>query len=66
MTHTSSPGPTRLEDLTWTEFADRAPRVPYWLLVTGSTEQHGPHLPSVPTLWSWNGSRNWPRPNTDP
>ncbi|MFJ4695463.1 creatininase family protein [Streptomyces sp. NPDC088766] len=42
---TTSVDPTRLEDLSWTEFADRAPGVPYWLLVTGSTEQHGPHLP---------------------
>jgi creatinine amidohydrolase/Fe(II)-dependent formamide hydrolase-like protein len=35
----------RAEDLTWTEFQDRAPQVPYWLIVTGSVEQHGPHLP---------------------
>jgi creatinine amidohydrolase len=42
---TVSSAPILLEDLTWTEFADRAPGVPYWLLVTGSTEQHGPHLP---------------------
>ncbi|MFH9402230.1 creatininase family protein [Streptomyces sp. NPDC017638] len=42
---TASSAPILLEDLTWTEFADRAPAVPYWLLVTGSTEQHGPHLP---------------------
>lgn len=36
---------TRLEDLTWTEFEELAPHVPYWILVAGSTEQHGPHLP---------------------
>lgn len=36
---------TRVEDLTWTEFENRAPGVPYWLVVTGSVEQHGPHLP---------------------
>lgn len=36
---------TRVEDLTWTEFESRAPDVPYWLIVTGSVEQHGPHLP---------------------
>lgn len=35
----------RLEDLTWTEVEERAERVPYWLLVAGSVEQHGPHLP---------------------
>jgi creatinine amidohydrolase/Fe(II)-dependent formamide hydrolase-like protein len=36
---------TRLEDLSWPEFESRAPHVPYWILVTGSVEQHGPHLP---------------------
>jgi creatinine amidohydrolase/Fe(II)-dependent formamide hydrolase-like protein len=36
---------TRIEDLTWTEFDKLAEQVPYWLLVTGSVEQHGPHLP---------------------
>ncbi|MFJ8623760.1 creatininase family protein [Kitasatospora sp. NPDC093550] len=36
---------TWLEDLTWSEFEELAPRVPYWILVAGSTEQHGPHLP---------------------
>ncbi|GAA2356837.1 hypothetical protein Cme02nite_50250 [Catellatospora methionotrophica] len=34
-----------LEDLTWTEFEASAPQVPYWIVVAGSTEQHGPHLP---------------------
>ncbi|GAA2229355.1 MULTISPECIES: creatininase family protein [Kitasatospora] len=37
--------PMRLEDFTWTEFEARASQVPYWILVAGSTEQHGPHLP---------------------
>jgi creatinine amidohydrolase/Fe(II)-dependent formamide hydrolase-like protein len=44
----SSSSPTehiRLEDLTWTEFEERAADVPYWLVVAGSVEQHGPHLP---------------------
>lgn len=36
---------TKVEDLTWTEFESCAPAVPYWLIVTGSVEQHGPHLP---------------------
>lgn len=35
----------RAEDLTWTEFEQRAPGVPFWLIATGSVEQHGPHLP---------------------
>jgi creatinine amidohydrolase len=35
----------RLEDLTWTEFDKLAGDVPYWLLIAGSVEQHGPHLP---------------------
>lgn len=35
----------RVEDLTWTEFERRAPATPYWIIVTGSVEQHGPHLP---------------------
>lgn len=34
-----------LADFTWTEFERAAPAVPYWIVVTGSTEQHGPHLP---------------------
>lgn len=34
-----------LEDMSWTELASVSPKVPYWILVTGSTEQHGPHLP---------------------
>lgn len=37
--------PVRVEDLSWTEFEHRAPGVPYWLIATGSVEQHGPHLP---------------------
>jgi creatinine amidohydrolase/Fe(II)-dependent formamide hydrolase-like protein len=40
-----------LADLTWKEVEERAERVPYWLLVAGSVEQHGPHLPlSADTL----------------
>jgi creatinine amidohydrolase/Fe(II)-dependent formamide hydrolase-like protein len=42
---TSSILPVRVEDLTWTEFEYRAPGVPFWLIVSGSVEQHGPHLP---------------------
>jgi creatinine amidohydrolase/Fe(II)-dependent formamide hydrolase-like protein len=36
---------TWLADFTWTELERTAPAVPYWILVTGSVEQHGPHLP---------------------
>lgn len=36
---------TRMEDHTWTELEDLAPAAPYWVVVTGSVEQHGPHLP---------------------
>ena len=45
MTSTPPCTATRLEDLTWVEFEELAPETPYWILVTGSTEQHGPHLP---------------------
>jgi creatinine amidohydrolase/Fe(II)-dependent formamide hydrolase-like protein len=44
MTHAPKTA-TRIEDLTWVEFEQRAPETPYWILVAGSTEQHGPHLP---------------------
>jgi creatinine amidohydrolase len=47
----TNPPPIRIDDLSWTEFEVLAPRLPYWLLVTGSMEQHGPHLPlSADTL----------------
>jgi creatinine amidohydrolase/Fe(II)-dependent formamide hydrolase-like protein len=42
---TTPPRAARLEEFTWTEFQERAPQVPYWIVVAGSTEQHGPHLP---------------------
>jgi creatinine amidohydrolase len=35
----------RIADLTWPEFAERVAGNPIVLLPTGSTEQHGPHLP---------------------
>lgn len=51
MTSTEAGEALWLEDLTWKEFETLAPRVPYWILITGSTEQHGPHLPlSTDTL----------------
>ena len=37
--------PAYLEDFAWSEFEQAAAHIPYWILVAGSTEQHGPHLP---------------------
>lgn len=37
--------PFRIAEMTWYEFADRVKSNPIVLLPTGSTEQHGPHLP---------------------
>src|SRR5436190_2102387 len=34
-----------LSEMTWPEFADRARKNPVAFIPTGSTEQHGPHLP---------------------
>lgn len=34
-----------LSALTWEEFAAGSTGIPFWVLATGSVEQHGPHLP---------------------
>ena len=45
MTRALTKAATRIEDLTWVEFEKQARETPYWILIAGSTEQHGPHLP---------------------